>query len=210
MYELTPDGWVLIQQENASGVIEALQESAAAFWNRYQPGVTTVQFSGLKTLDSHPALAGSYQFELMENGEVIDTATTQDGGFIQFSVIEYDNTMLGDHVYTIREVDPNDDSIDYDTHEETVTVNVVDNGDGTLSSTVIYDDDGIVFANSTRPGRLRITKDAENGSDANADDTFTIEIEFRNEAGMPINDDIYWYIEDGADTPAEITGGNQD
>ena len=193
VYELTPDGWVLVQQENASGVIEALEESAAAFWNKYQPGVTTVQFSGLKNLDGHPASAGAFTFELYEGDTLVDTATTQDGGFIQFKVIEYD--AVGNHTYTIREVNSGDDSIDYDTHEETVMVEVTDDGAGHLSSEVTYDDDGIVFSNTTRPGTLRITKNATNGTDANADDKFTIEIEFRNESGMPINDNIYWYIE---------------
>ena len=207
VYELMPDGWVLVQQENASGVIEALEESAAAFWNKYQPGVTTVQFSGLKNLDGRPAEAGKFTFELYEGDTLVDTATTQDGGFIQFKVIEYD--AAGDHVYTIREVDPNDDTIDYDTHEETVEVSVTDNGDGTLSSEVTYDDDGIVFSNATRPGTLRITKNATNGTSQNANDEFTIEIEFRNESGMPINDSIYWYIE-GDSSPSEISGGNQE
>ena len=194
VYELTPDGWILVQQENASGVIEALEESSAAFWNKYQKGVTTVQFSGLKNLDGRPAEAGKFTFELYEGDTLVDTATTQDGGFIQFKVIEYD--AAGDHVYTIREVDPNDDTIDYDTHEETVEVSVTDNGDGTLSSEVTYDDDGIVFSNTTRPGTLRITKDATNGTSQNANDEFTIEIEFRNESGMPMDDNIYWYVED--------------
>ena len=130
---------------------------------------------------------------MYEGDTLVDTATTQDGGFIQFKVIEYD--AVGDHVYTIREVDPNDDSIDYDTHEEIVEVSVTDNGDGTLSSEVTYDDDGIVFSNATRPGTLRITKNAMNRTSQNANDEFTIEIEFRNESGMPINDNIYWYIE---------------
>ena len=65
VYEKTEDGWVLVQQENASGVIEALEESAAAFWNQYQPGVVTVQFTGTKKLDGHPAKEGTYQFELV-------------------------------------------------------------------------------------------------------------------------------------------------
>ena len=192
VYELTPDGWVLVQQENASGVIEALEESAAAFWNQYQPGVTTVQFSGLKTLDGHPASEGSYKFELLENGKVIDTATTQDGGFIQFKVIEYD--AAGDHTYIIREVEPDDDSVDYDMHEETVMVSVIDDGAGNLSSEVTYDKDGIKFENHTRPGILRITKNAD-VTEANKDDTFIFEITFSNENGMPISDNIYWYVE---------------
>ena len=196
VYELTPNGWVLVRQENTSGVIDALKESAAAFWNKYQPGVTTAQFSGLKYLDGQPAKADAFEFELWEGDKLIETVSTLDGGFIQFGVIKYDNTMLGEHVYTIKEVNSGDDSIDYDTHEDVVVVDVVDNGDGILSNTVTYDDDGVVFSNATRPGNLRVTKDVTNGTSQNANDEFTLEIEFRNESGMPFGDDIYWYIED--------------
>ena len=65
-----------------------------------------------------------------------------------------------------------------------------------MSNTVTYDDDGVVFSNATRPGNLRVTKDVTNGTSQNANDEFTLEIEFRNESGMPFGDDIYWYIED--------------
>ena len=196
VYEMTPDGWVLVQQSNSSGMINSLEESAAEFYNRYQPGVTTVQFSGVKTLDGRAAPADQFAFELVENDEVIDTVYTMDGGFIQFHVITYDKDMVGEHVYTIREVDLGDDTIDYDKHVETVTVNVIDNGDGTLSNTVIYDDDGIRFVNTTRPGVLKITKYTDYMTEANQDDEFTFEITFYNENGTPFNDDIYWYIED--------------
>ena len=206
VYELTPDGWILVQQENASGVIEALEESSAAFWNKYQPGITTVQFSGLKTLDGRPATAGAYTFELYEGETLIDTAVTQDGGFIQFKVIEYD--AIGNHVYIIREVDPSDDSIDYDIHEETVMVEVTEDDNGHLSNEVTYDNDGIKFENITRPGRLLVTKNAQNVTDENAEDTFTIEIEFRNESGMPINDNIYWYVENGTEQTSEVDDGH--
>ena len=146
------------------------------------------------------ASEGSYKFELLENGKVIDTATTQDGGFIQFKVIEYDTA--GDHTYIIREVEPDDDSVDYDTHEETVNVKVTDDGAGNLSSEVTYDEDGIKFENYTRPGILRITKNAD-VTEANKDDAFTFEITFSNENGMPISDNIYWYVENGAEGSAD-------
>ena len=218
VYELTPDGWVLVQQENTSGIIQPLQESAAKFWNQYIPGITTVQFSGTKLLDNRPAEAGSFMFEIIEttdgsNGAVtiMNGDSTQDtmfpiqtsvieGGFIQFPILVYDDD--GTHTYEIREVDPNDDTIDYDTHVEHVTVVVTDDGHGNLSCEATYDDDGIHFINTSRPGSLKITKDVTNGSEANADDEFTFEIEFSNPNGMPFDQSIYWYI-DGQQQPVE-------
>ena len=328
VYEKTDEGWVLVQQENTSGVIEALEESAAVFWNRYQPGIVTAQFTGTKNLDGHPAKEGSYNFELLdENCNVIQTKSVLDGGFVQFDPIEYTKDDIGEHKYIIREIDPQDDSIDYDVHEEPVSVlvhksgetkvvhssNVNDNGEkvsdytgnmevqvvsipgadsvhlkltysayqgqililkgahpvieqllagnyegiseeemmaiemsvvdqiydpaddglsqhtkewdidgdavtlvyvssvadgllnygyyaevsgGQLAADVTYDEDGVAFNNTTRPGILKIAKDGTELTDANKDDTFTFEIEFTNENGMPISDNIYWYVED--------------
>ncbi len=337
VYEKTEDGWVLVQQENTSGVIEALEESAASFWNKFQPGVVTVQFTGTKKLDGHPAKEGAYSFELLdETGNVLQTKSLIEGGFIQFDSIEYTKDDLGEHTYIIREIDPKDDSIDYDIHEEIVTVLVKEGGKtgiihsdnlddageqlsnydwsdilgrgyvetadyitipgaeklhvklkyssyygsveaykgihrcltasinedydgitdeewdaldnsyvftdydyqgttgneykveefdvegdslslyyysdvaedllnygyyvevtaGKLIADVTYDEDGVAFNNTTRPGILKITKDGSELTEANKDDTFTFEIEFTNENGMPISDNIYWYVED--------------
>ena len=195
IYELTPDGWVLVKQENASGVIQPLQESNAVFTNKYQPGVTTAQFSGIKTLDGNPVSADSYNFELKDaDGNIIETTSNLEGGFIQFSVIQYDEP--GTYEYTINEADPHDDSIDYDTHIEHIKVIVTDDGHGNLSSEVTYDSDGIVFNNKTRPGSLRITKQASGLTDANKDDTFAFKIRFYNANGTPVEDgQIYWYID---------------
>ena len=332
VYEKTEDGWVLVQQENASGVIEALEESAASFWNKFQPGVVTVQFTGTKKLDGHPAKEGTYSFELLdENRNVLQTKSVLDGGFIQFDPIEYTKDDMGEHTYIIREIDPQDDSIDYDVHEESITVLVKEEGatkyshtdnvnnagekqgdyssstyytdvitipgadklhvtvkytnprgqfyiwqgaheevrtqtygadfnpntalkqynyqsgkdqeyltdefdvegdsisvlynsyaydpsngyypngpysdmvnygyyitvtGGKLATEVTTDEDGIAFENHTRPGVLKITKDGSELTEANKNDTFTFEIEFANENGMPISDNIYWYVED--------------
>jgi hypothetical protein len=51
VWEETPDGWVLIEQSNTSGTIEPLETAEAQFTNKYQPGIATAQFSGIKTLD---------------------------------------------------------------------------------------------------------------------------------------------------------------
>ena len=196
VFEETPDGWLLVGQVNSSGQIEPLQEAQAAFVNRYQPDITSVQFSGSKTLDSRPAEEGSYTFQLLENGVVIQEKTILPGGFIQFDPITYERGDAGVHVYTIREKDSGNDAIEHDTHEETITVTVTDNGDGTLSSTASYDADGIVFANKLRPGTLKLGKTANGATDANSGDTFRFRITFQNENGQPLDNDIYWYVEE--------------
>ena len=50
--------------------------------------------------------------------------------------------------YTIREVNDGAAGYTYDTHEETVTVTVTDNDDGTLTAVEAYDEDGAVFTNA--------------------------------------------------------------
>ena len=197
VYELTEDGWVLVQQENTAGIIEALETSVAQFYNKYMPGITTVQFSGTKTLDSRPVQEeGRFGFELWEGEDLIETVYNSEGGFIQFSPIEFKDEDVGEHTFTIKEVlDEYDTDIEYDKHEETIIV-TVELIDGKITNTVEYDDDGVKFENMTRPGSLKLTK-YSNGvdTDANADDEFTFEITFRNESGMLVNDSIYWYIE---------------
>ena len=209
VYEETPDGWVLIEQKDVSGTIQPLETSEAEFTNKYQPGTTTAQFNGTKTLDGQAAEKDSYSFTLteagaesltiLENGEEKEvslplTVSVSEGGFLQFPIILY--TEEGVHTYTIAEVDPQDEKVDYDTHKETVTVTVSDDGHGNLSASVSYDTGDIAFANKTRPGNLRIRKIAENVSSANKDDTFTFKITLNNEKGIPLGEDdnIYWYV----------------
>ncbi|MBQ6366923.1 MAG: BspA family leucine-rich repeat surface protein [Erysipelotrichaceae bacterium] len=209
VYEETPDGWVLVGQSNTSGTIEPLQTANAEFTNKYQPGTATAQFSGTKTLDGQAAEKDSFSFYLTEEGAETITiledgeekevtlplrVSVLEGGFIQFPVILY--AEPGEHTYTIAETDPQTDTVDYDTHAETVKVSVTGEK-GSLTASVTYDEDRIAFANKTRPGSLRITKAGRNLTDANKDDEFTFKITLTNEKGLPLSDDevIYWYLE---------------
>ena len=220
VYEETPDGWVLIEQSNTSGKIEPLETSEASFTNKYEPGTATSQFFGTKTLDGQAAEADSYSFILDEttegaagtvkmlvdgeeqNVELPYTVTVSEGGFIQFPAIKYSIDDIGEHTYTVKEVNPNDDRIDYDTHVETIKVNVT--GDVTeLKAETVIDEDGdgkISFANKTRPGELRITKNGQNVTDANKDDEFTFKVTLSSDTGLPFtgNDVLDWYTVDSS------------
>ena len=80
------------------------------------------------------------------------TEGTNDGNTIVFKPIKY--TAAGDHTYTVKERIPADavnnvsKGVTYDTREFTVTVEVKDNGDGTLTATPAYTNGAIAFANS--------------------------------------------------------------
>lgn len=195
VYEETKEGWVLVQQENTSGSIEPLQTKEAKFTNKYQPEITVAQFNGIKTLDNRGASEGSFQFRLSENDIEMETVSVKEGGFIQFSPIEYDSTMIGEHIYTIEEINPENDDLDWDTHKEIIKVTVTNN-EGVLGHTVEYDSDGIAFKNMTRPGTLQIKKEVDLVTDANQDDEFTVKITFNNENGVPLsfNENIYYYL----------------
>ena len=211
--EQTIDGWLLASQVYGSGSIAPLEVQDAVFTNKYQPGVTTAQFTGTKTLDGYAAAKDRFAFRLYEvtdeGQQLVQEVKTLDGGFVQFAPIEYskdDPKAIGEHTYIIQEVDPktldaSDDTVDYDTHKETVkvTVSLDPNDSSKLTSSVEYDNDGIQFANKTRPGNLTITKTADGGTtESNKDDVFRFKVTLSNSKGMPLGEgsQVYWYVQD--------------
>ena len=176
VYEETSDGWVLLESDGSTGSLMSAFESNAKFFNKYMPGTTSVQFVGVKTLDGTEVDAGRFTFALLEDGQVVFTTTNFENGFIQFPSITY--TSAGEHDYVIREIDSAEHAIDYDAHEEHIHVSVIDNGEGTLTRTVTYDNDGIRFENHMKPGVLEIKKSILGYFETVSDDSFIFEIMF--------------------------------
>ena len=85
----------------------------------------------------------SFEFQLLEDGEVIRTVTTNGSADAAFGNLEYSLADAGQtHVYTIHEVTPA--TVGWtNAADQTVTVQVGDDqGDGTLApSTIIYEDE---------------------------------------------------------------------
>lgn len=196
VWEETPSGWRLVYQSNVSGTIEPLQTSTASFVNEYAPGTVTATICGSKILDGKAAPAGAYQFQLLENGSIIQTVYNQAGGFIAFDPITY--TGAGTHTYTVREVNGGDSSIQYDSHTETITVSITQDGDGVLQASVTYDSDGINFVNTTRPGVLEIIKQAIGLTQANSNSTFTFNVILQNGDGTLSESGYAWHVENVA------------
>jgi len=189
--EMLPNGWILVNQSNSSGSIGPLTNSVSTFINKYMPESASAAIYATKTMDGAPATEDmAFEFTLKEGDNVIQTVTAANGAVL-FDPIIY--TSAGTHVYTIVEnwetySGPLDASgVTFDTHVETVTVEVSDEGEGKLSAEVIYDADGPAFANRTNPGDLIITKNVIGQTAANADDTFTFTIRIKSPTGGDIN-----------------------
>ena len=179
VYEQTPSGWVLVKQSGESGVIEPLKNAQAMFTNDYQPGKTQATIVGTKTVDGDAGKvnAGDYSFELRDSGGMLlETVSCGAGGSIAFAPITY--AAAGTWIYKVKEVVPQDKgNIKYDTHEETVTVTVTDDGAGNLSSSVKYDSSGVAFNNhdvTPTTGHLKITKTVEGSADTSKEFTFNV------------------------------------
>ena len=108
------------------------------FDNTFTPAATSAQFKFTKKLEGKALVADAFSFELLENGQVLQTKKNGADGTIQFDAISYDKE--GTHTYTVREVAGTDTDIDYDTMNAEVTVKV------TKDATT-----GILTANVTMP-----------------------------------------------------------
>ena len=179
VYEQTPSGWVLVKQSGGAGVIEPLKNAHAVFTNDYQPGKAQAAIVGTKTVDEDVGKvnAGDYSFVLRDSGGMLlETVPCRAGGSIAFAPITYE--AAGTWTYKVKEVVPQDQgNIQYDTHEETVTVEVSDDGAGNFSSSVQYDSSGVAFDNhdaTPTTGRLSITKSVEGAVDASKEFTFDV------------------------------------
>ncbi|WP_455451211.1 Spy0128 family protein, partial [Streptococcus salivarius] len=106
------------------------------FDNTFTPAATSAQFKFTKKLEGKALEADAFSFELLENGQVLQTKKNGADGTIQFDAISYDKE--GTHTYTVREVAGTDTDIDYDTMNAEVTVKVTKNAaTGILTANVV-------------------------------------------------------------------------
>lgn len=126
--------------------------SEIKFQNSYSvaPTNTSLQITKKMIGDRTQLLDGeTYTFQLYEGSEYIMQAQNDQSGAVKFNGIVIKTP--GTHVFTIREFIPTDavnnvkDGVTYTTVEITATVEVTDNGDGTLTAgTPVYTSNGIL------------------------------------------------------------------
>ena len=127
--------------DNGDGTLTATASNTAdkplIFTNAYSVKSTTTSFQISKTLVGRALNAGEFSFELKDTtGKVLQTKTNAADGSVSFDEITY--TKPGTFAYSISEVSGTLTGITYDDGTINVTVEVVDNGDGTLTATASY------------------------------------------------------------------------
>ena len=124
--------------DNGQGqLVATITSEQPVFTNTYTkpaPAADTITIEATKTLVGKELEAGKYEFELKEGDKVIGTATNAADGKVVFPSITY--TEAGTHTYTVAEKAGNEENVTYDTTVHTVTVEVTDNGQGKLVSTI--------------------------------------------------------------------------
>ena len=173
--ELQKDGWVKVQEMNSIGKILSNKDQQVLFVNHYDPKKkqVSVNLQAKKLLDGKSA--GGFEFELLENGKVIDKATSQFDGTINFTPINY--SEAGHHEYQVREKIGNDKSITYDMTVRTIMVDVTE-VDGKLQ---VQTTKAPVFNNTTKTGSLDITKAIDNRNDVTTSFNFVLTIGDKDE-----------------------------
>ena len=112
-----------------------------------------VAINASKTIVGRELEEGEFRFEVVDTatGDVKATGTNDVSGKIAFSGITYTQDDCGTHVYTVREVtDDLPTGVTPVVSEFAITVEVRDNGDGTLDIKVNYpksSDDALAFKN---------------------------------------------------------------
>ena len=141
--------------DNGDGTLTATHKlegttESAGFTNKYHAMPTQVSIGAVKVLEGRELKKDEFSFKLV--GEDIESTVTNDAdGKINFDKFEYDEP--GTHAYTISEVKGDEVGMTYDKSVFTVTVNVVDDGEGNLKANVAFTKgdksvEGIVFNNT--------------------------------------------------------------
>ena len=174
--ELQSYGWVRVEEMNSVGKILPNKDQLATFINHFAPmkKQASVRLQAKKLLDGKPK--GGFEFELLENGVVIDSATSQFDGTVSFMPINY--SEVGTHFYRIREKVGDDKSITYDTTVNTVWVDVRERY-GHLEAVA---SSAPVFNNTTKTGSLDITKVVDNRNDTDTSFDFILTINGKDQA----------------------------
>lgn len=154
-YDGTTYTVVTTVSDNGDGTLTATHKlegttESAGFTNKYHAMPTQVSIGAIKVLEGRELKKDEFSFKLV--GEGIESTVTNDAdGKISFDKFEYDEP--GTHVYTISEVKGDEVGMTYDKSVFTVTVNVVDDGEGNLKANVAFTKgdksvEGVVFNNT--------------------------------------------------------------
>ena len=153
-----------------SGVLTATVTSAEpTFTNTYKATPAKEIITATKVLNGKELEADKYEFELKKGEEVVATAKNAADGTVTFKEIEFETA--GDYTYTITEKAGSEKGVTYDTAKHEVKVNVTDNGQGQLVSTVTGNNPTFTNTYKAAPAKIAIeAKKVLNGKELEIDE----------------------------------------
>ncbi len=138
------------------------------FTNTYHGGETeldlTLALGATKELTGRNLADKEFSFVVKdENGNEVAAGNNNADGTVTFGDLFYDEEDYGTHSYTVEEINPGEgmgpNGISYDNTIYTFTVDVQDNGDGTISAHY-SGPESIVFKNSYRAADVQVSLNA--------------------------------------------------
>lgn len=174
-YDETTYEVVVTVTDDGYGVLHAEVEYPAdgiTFVNDYRTNGTNITLAGVKLVewgDKVPSTGADDKVFTFQLEEVIEnedgttsyvnkgTATAKLNETYRF-MLTYEQKDLGIHTYRVTEIDGNLPGYEYDKTQYTVTVNVTDNGDGTISAAVTSgNQNGLHFKNKYQAKPVDVT-----------------------------------------------------
>ena len=191
-----PAGWTA-RENSFTGAVPAGGDAAVTARNDYA-AAGTAAVAARVSLAGRPIRDGEFSFTLGETGAVNGPADTRAGILDPDAGTQSPNPWYGTaeiffpplsfkeegvYTFTLRQVPGDDEEILYDTHEETVTVTVTDQGDGTLRTEV---PGTFLFENRLKTSSLRLQLESRNSTAAAAAARFEVTFSFRDPEGNPL------------------------
>lgn len=123
--------------DGSLNIVATYNEENPTFTNTYAATGSTDIFI-FKDLRGRTLLAGEFTFDLYEGSTLLDTATNNASGLVQFATLHYDLEDVGDKTYTVKERIGTINGITYSTEEIVINMGIVDSGNGTLIAGYTY------------------------------------------------------------------------
>lgn len=122
---------------------EDAQTEKATFTNVYRAAPASVKITAIKKLVGRDLRDGEFAFTLTSEGDTADisrTAKNDAGGNVSFDELTFE--APGVYTFRISEVKGTEEGMTYDESVYTITVTVVDNGEGQLEASLSYTKNG--------------------------------------------------------------------
>lgn len=122
---------------------EDAQTKKVTFTNVYRAAPASVKITAIKTLVGRDLRDGEFAFTLTGEGDAADisrTAKNDAGGNVSFDELTFG--APGVYTFRISEVKGTEEGMTYDESVYTITVTVVDNGEGQLEASLSYTKNG--------------------------------------------------------------------